>query len=483
MRLCLLLLAGAALAGEPSFDEVFDPAAFPEGKDRTSARHAAFDRALKAHGAAAAVPAFRGFERAVAGLRERAEKDYDAYGKLHVQWWTWRRQYEADYQKKHGRAPAEYPIPQGLNRAYLDQELVMRNSRTLLLQERLFHEWALARVEPLLGDAEGRRAIARGLSDRASAQRLRCARLARATGAAAEAAAAAREDDPGVLAVLAEMAPSETLLAHPAWNVRAGAIRGAARLGTREAARWLVARLDAEDGRLRDDLVDALRALSGEQIGYDAARWRAWHEALAADWRGRGGGAGAETPLSPIEEPKTVGVFSDGPVSFFGISSSTRAAVYCVQASVAWDRIRAELGRSVATLPDGALFGVVAYDSEPRRFKPGLVTANATNRAALGRWLEELKPTWGADPYAGLEAALAMAAKARIPAADTIFLVAVTPPPEGTFLEDQRHISLEILADNAPLGIRIHAVGPSDGSTGFYLHHLARQWGGSHTEG
>jgi hypothetical protein len=111
------------------------------------------------------------------------------------------------------------------------------------------------------------------------------------------------------------------------------------------------------------------------------------------------------------------------------------------------------------------------------------VEANVGSRAALGRWLEDLKPDGGANPYAGLEAAIAVAAKAKVPAADTIFLVAVTPPPEGTFLEDQRHISLEILADNAPLGIRIHAVGPSDGATAFYLHHLARQWGGSQVDG
>ncbi len=483
-HLVLLLAAGFALGGEPDFDEVFDPSKFPRGAERADLRHKAFEGALKARGAAAAVRSFRGFERAVEGLREQVDREYELYTKVAGQWWGWRRQYEADYQKKHGGPPADYPLPAGLNKAFLDQERALKSSRTLVLQERLLHEWALARVEPLLGDGEGRKAIARGLADGAPEQRLRCARLALATGARAEAAAAAsRESHPGVLAVLAAAAPSETLLGHAAWNVRAGAIRGSAGLGTREAAGWLVARLGAEEGRLRDDLVDALRAMSGEEIGYDAARWRAWHEALAADWRGKTGGSGAETPLGPLDEPKTVGVFSDGTVSFLGIRSTTRAAVYCVQASAAWERVREEVAQSVATLPDGALFGVVAYDSKARRFKPALAEANAASRAALKEWLLELKPDTGADPFAGLEAALALAAKAKLPAADTIFLCALTPAPDGTLFEDPTHIMLEITAANALLGIRIHCVGRSDGSTGFHLHHVARQWGGSHVNG
>ena len=224
--------------------------------------------------------------------------------------------------------------------------------------------------------------------------------------------------------------------------------------------------------------------MSGEDIGSDPAKWRAWREALPADWRAKGGGAGEGKPPGLLDEPEAKGVFSDGPVTFFGVPSSTRAAVYCVQASVAWDRIREEVKRSVASLPDGALFGVVVYDEEARRFKPGLVEANSANRDALTQWLDGLKPGRGADPYAGLDAALALAGrKAKVPAADTIFLAAATPPPEGTYFDDPRQVMLEITSENALLGIRIHAVGPSDGGDSFYLQYLARQFRGSHVNG
>jgi hypothetical protein len=227
--------------------------------------------------------------------------------------------------------------------------------------------------------------------------------------------------------------------------------------------------------------VDALRRMSGEDIGSDPARWKAWLDALPANWNGKGGGGG-EGAAGPLDEPKAEGVFSDGRVTFFGVQSSTGAAVYCVQASEAWDQVRAEVMHSVATAGDGTLsFGVVAYDSQVHVFKSRLVESSAANREALAQWLEKLKPDGGADPYAGLQAALTLAGqKSKAPEADTIFLVAITKPPEGTLFEDPRQVMLEITAENALLGIRIHCVGPSDGGTSFYLQHLARQWGGSH---
>jgi hypothetical protein len=182
--------------------------------------------------------------------------------------------------------------------------------------------------------------------------------------------------------------------------------------------------------------------------------------------------------------PQVTGTFSDGAASFLGIPSSTEAAVYCVQGSAAWEKVREELERSVATLPAGAAFGVVVFDSEPRRFKTSLVAQTRENREALAKWLDKLEPDHGADPYAGLLAALDLAAgRGKVPAADTIFLLALTKPPDGTLFEDPRQVGQEIRARNELLGIRIHCVGPSDGVHSYYLQHLANQWGGLHVNG
>jgi hypothetical protein len=256
-------------------------------------------------------------------------------------------------------------------------------------------------------------------------------------------------------------------------------MRGAARLGTREAAGWLVAR--QEVGRLADDLVDALRRMSGQDLGADPLKWREWWDGLPADWRAKGGGPGE----GDAGEPKAPGVHSNGSAQFFGVRSSTLAAVYCVQATAAWEQVREEVKRSVATLPDGAQFGVVAYGGDARAFKRKLVDANEPNRAALGAWLDAVEVEPGADPYAGLSAALDLAGGKgdRPPDADTIFLVALTRPPESALFDDPRHVMLEITARNALLGIRIHSIGDSDGGSSFYLHHLSRQFGGSQVNG
>jgi hypothetical protein len=177
-------------------------------------------------------------------------------------------------------------------------------------------------------------------------------------------------------------------------------------------------------------------------------------------------------------------VFSEGAAQFFGVRSSTRAAVYCVQ-RVAWEQVRAAVKESVATLPDGALLGVVVYGGDVSVFKRSLVAANEANRAALGAWLDAVEVEPGADPYAGLSAALDLAGGkgSTPPEADTLFLVALSRPPESTRFDDPRHVMLEITARNALLGLRIHSVGDSDGGNAFYLHHLSLQFGGAQVDG
>ena len=96
MRLLVLLLAGTALAGDASFDDVFDPSRFPEGQNRTDARYAALEAAARARGAAAAVGGFRRCEKSIEELRERMDRDYEAYAKLLGQWWGWRRKFETE---------------------------------------------------------------------------------------------------------------------------------------------------------------------------------------------------------------------------------------------------------------------------------------------------------------------------------------------------------------------------------------------------
>jgi len=486
----LTLLAALAPAAEPGWRDLLDPEspAFPTGQKRTNLRHAAFERAA-ARGLAPAVKHFRRFEKHLAALDKRIEKDHETYLEAHAAYWGWRRRHEEQYKKKHGRMPARYDVPESINRTYIDQEEIFKRSRSLKLRERLFHEWIHDRIAKILREGSATdhdklvAALVKGLKDRNEHQRLRCARLlAGLEDEAARkgvAAAVRRERHPGVLAALLEGGTGAgDVPDYAPWPVRAGAIRGLRPSGEPAA---LVARLEKEEGRLRDDATHALRELTGQDLGSDAAAWRAWWEGAKAGWE-------PPPPAKPKEPDLTRsrGVFSDGRTTCFGIRTSSRAIVYCIEASTenVWSYLREEVERSIASLPDGASLGVVLYGKEPRRWKRTMTRLDASARASLKKFFEELEPDGGADLHAALQTALDLAApkRGKEPAADTLFLAAVSGARSGVF-DNPRQVMLEITARNALLGVRIHAFGPSAGRDSFYLQTLCRQFGGTHAGG
>ena len=474
----VLLLAAPALAGGPGYGDIFDPFSpmFPTGQDRTRRKHKAFEQAVARSGPARAVKEFRAFEPAIGKLRKNLDKEWAAYGKIAEKWWGWRRRHERDHQKRYGRPPAEYPVPPGLNTSFLDQEKRFRKSRSLLLRERLFHEWCLARTVALLRDAGDGTQLAKVAAElkRKPPQALRAARILVALDATESIDAALKPTKrPGVLAALlagASWSAARPFLVHAAWPVRAGAVRAAKRDG-RDPIVPLYERLAVETGRLRDDLTDALRVITGNQLGSDAAAWKKWYETLPGGW------SAPPRPPAESDRAKAPGVFSDSKVTAFGVPTGSRALVYCVDAT---DPAKEEVSRSVASLPDGALFGVVVYSRGARRFRKGLVAANAASRAALAGFLEKQKMGNAMDPYAGLVAALELAGGggSKPPVADTLYFAAFMRPRDGRF-EDPRQVMLEIRSLNALRGIRIHTFGRSGGGETYYLQELSRPFGGT----
>ncbi|MHC4548418.1 MAG: hypothetical protein ACYTEZ_06535 [Planctomycetota bacterium] len=483
-----VFLAAIAAAAEPGFKEVFDPfhPAWPAGGSRRRIRRAAFDRAVAAHGLAAALRACVAFEPAIAEVEKRLDKDYAAYRKAAEKWWGWRRKYERDHQRKYGRPPAEYPTPPAINRPFLDREEDFEKSRGLKMKERVFQRWAMERCAELLPALDGppkaraEAALAAGLRHRHPRQRLRCARLLVAfPQPRPRDAALARERHAGVLAALVEAGGPEAAVApflrHAAWPVRAGAIRALRRHGSREAAGLLLGALERERGRLRDDAADALRALTGRKLGSDPAAWRRW-------WEETPGWSPPPRPRAEVDRTVSPGVFSDGLLTCLGLATSSRAVIYCIEASSRslWEAVRPEIVRSVASLPDGTRFGIVLYGRGPALWRKKMAHADAGTRASAVAFLQDHVPVPGADLHRGLTAALDLAARGREPAAaDTVFLGAFSGQRTGLY-EFPLQVTMEILAQNALLGLRIHAAGASAGRDAYYLQTLCRQFEGTH---
>ena len=485
--LSCLLFSALAGAGEPGFKEVFDPfhSAWPITGKRSQMRRAAFDRAVARRGVAKAIKSFSAFEDACDAVQKRLDKDHAAYLKLAQKWWGWRRAYERSYAKQHGRPPAAYPIPPGLNKAFIDQELQFKATRALKLKERLLHQWAMQRAGELLPAADAHEraqaeaVLGNGLKHRNQHQRLRCARLlGRLPDAPGIPAALRTVQNPGVLAALVAVAPEAAAapyLEHAAWPVRAGAVRALRRSGTRHAVELLVGAHAREEGRLRDDTADALRTVSGAKPD----DWQDWWSSLPADWSP----PKPAPPKHEVDLSQSLGVFSDGKVSCFNTATSSRAIVYCLEAArpEPWKSLRDEVIRSVETLPDGAKFGIVVYGNVAKPWRKRLANADPGTRADAAAFLTKHKPDGGADMHAGLTAALKLAGGTRTapPAADTIFLGSLYGQATGLY-EDTRQVALEILPQNELKGVRIHAWGKSDGGDSFYLQTICRAFEGTH---
>ncbi len=493
--LLLPWLCGAALAGPLTLEQIFDPFedAFPDGADRLGAKKAAFEAAVARQGLHAVPKAMRACEAALAAVDDQIRRDAAAYEKSGLLYWGWRAAYTQEFEKRHGRPPSEWKVPPAINDDFIAKEIAFKKAVSFKRRERSFHEWAELRSGEMLAAADGAArakalsAFAAGLRDKRGEQRLRCAAVLGAVTDAQAAAALEKayesERDPVVAAALLEVrcrvAPSGALpllqgaLAHAEWALRAGAVRALKAQASREAVDLLVARLPSEGGRLVDDIADALRLLTGQELGGDAAGWKGYWEGAREGWSGPPG----PPKIDPNEDARLnpPAVHSDGAATFLSIATRSEAVILCIDGSVEglWPTVREAAEGFLRALPDRASFNVLVYGARPVAFRRKMADGSASSAV---EWLSKWKPEPGADPCGALEAALAMADGGK---ADTILFLTIAPPAKGVYSEPAQ-IAQEITALNRMHGVRIHCIGASEARDAYYLQEIARQFGGVH---
>lgn len=325
---------------------------------------------------------------------------------------------------------------------------------------------------------------------------------------------ALRDRDPAVreaaLGALARLRAGEeevlrslaAALADERWTVRLEAARRIAALASPEGTDLLVARLALEDGRLRGDIADLLRALTGQGFGVEPEGWTHW-------WReNREAYVGGERVLSvPPEGPtgRRNGAGGEG-ASYYGITIHSRRILYVIDISGSMARpgssqppsprvedAKKELLRSIRTLDAGSAFTVYAFHDTVSKWKPGLVKASPEARDDVRKWIEALGASSWTNTYAALEEAIrASAADPRnnmgadyALAADTIFLLTDgAPTTPGGQVRDARGNPeyLRVLAAvrdwNREKRVAIHAIGVGPEVNAEFLSALARENGG-----
>ncbi|MGQ0614599.1 MAG: VWA domain-containing protein [Planctomycetaceae bacterium] len=414
--------------------------------------------------------------------------------------------YARNYEKQHGKRPDSVLINRALADDFHRKSKRLQEVVSLQQSERHFHIWLEARVAQLVGELSEKErlkplaALEAGLEDKDWRQRLRCGAILARMGAEGEPtlrAAIAREEDPTVLGAhiraVAKLG-GETLLAllgqrldDPAWQVRAAVIAELARIRRKESVDLLVARFPKEEGRLRDDLNAALARLTGRRMDPDAEAWRLWWEKAREGWNPPAEGAVGE---------EAAGQAKEGVVYFYGIRTSSKRIVFCIDISGSMDfpldgqggkkpprmeSAKRELLQALAALPEEALFSIVAYNATVSEWKRKPVLATPNSKQEARKFVEKLQPAGATNIYDALTLAMDVAAGGNRTKeeADTIFFLTDGQPTHGRIV-DAAQILEEITARNKLLGLVIHTIGVSKEQNAGFLLNLAKRNGGEY---
>tara|TARA_R110002126_G_scaffold33398_2_gene104705 strand:+ start:6026 stop:7915 length:1890 start_codon:yes stop_codon:yes gene_type:complete len=302
----------------------------------------------------------------------------------------------------------------------------------------------------------------------------------------AAAVALATNGDPRALDKL------HNLLKDKEWSVRAEAYRATVAARRIESVPLLIGRMDKEEGRLVDDVHDALRLLTGLDHGRSAKRWKDW-------WRTESKtfvlpeSMYAETAEFERRESVTPNQYKPG--DFYGIPVTSRAICFVLDISGSMEepaKVKAgvsrggsgagptkldvakdQLSRVLAKLPEGILYEMVFFGSGVEVEGDGLRKMAKRARAESIRYVRGRQAMGATAIYDGLKRAF------EDPDVDTIYLMSDGAPTMGE-INDEAEIRAEVARWNAARHIRIHCIsvdrdsemmrGLSQDSGGRYVH-------------
>ncbi len=270
------------------------------------------------------------------------------------------------------------------------------------------------------------------------------------------------------------------------WRVRTSAAEALARTGRAIAVPPLLDAMKTAKGRLVDDLRDALASLSGQRYPAVEPPWRAWWDIAGKDFVGpkdpRKNDAKPEKPVAGVPgekaPPSAVASKGDDGFAFYGIESHSTRMLFILDfsGSMMWagsatnekvtkiDVLRREMKKSLAGLPDGATFNLIAFSSDVRPWmKVPQIRSTKTATDAL-IWVEKAPVDGGTNIGDALEAGFKMMGvglqkdRNEPPAFDTVFFMTDGKPSVGK-VTDPKQILAAVRRWNDGRKVKIHVVG------------------------
>lgn len=245
------------------------------------------------------------------------------------------------------------------------------------------------------------------------------------------------------------------------WTVRVAGVRAARERRVKELVPGLVALVAGEDGRVREDAVEALRDLTGADYGRDGKKWAEW-------WAGAGAGFELKPAAAPAD-PSSDDPAAAPPAQNKDLETITREGLYEIRSKrtlfildvsasmeaktakgTRLDFVKKELKRVLAGFEKDMSFNFVLFSDKARLWKPKMVRAGA-ERSAATRMVEGLKPDGQTATYEALKLAF------TLDDVDTIWLLSDGFPTVGSITSEEL-IKTEVRKLNRTKNIAIHTI-------------------------
>ena len=317
--------------------------------------------------------------------------------------------------------------------------------------------------------------------------------------------------------------PAWARLKDEAWQVRASAIHALGKVRHKDSIPRLIARFDAEEGRLVEDVGNALDAITGRTLGTRVDQWKRFWERNAARFE-----IPTDAELAKLAEAAAKNkarYVTPGSTSFGGIDTPSRSILFVIDVSgsmenlvvdrerfeagdyPSWSRmdiVKTELARTVEGLESYVKFGIVAFATDTKRWKKKLVPANVINKKSALDFIKKLEPLGGnskielqraglagsanlgagkTNTWGALSLALGIAEKGKnsreeyLSAVDTVFFLSDGRPTHGKYI-DTKDILDRIVEANRLRKVVLHTIAIGDFSKAF-MEQLAGRNGGT----
>ncbi len=242
--------------------------------------------------------------------------------------------------------------------------------------------------------------------------------------------------------------------------------------------------------RVRAAAAEALEAVSGEALGYEAAPWKAWWAARRAPApvprAGESVTAEPKAPTPPPPPPPPKGLVPD----VYGLFLRSKDVVFVVDVSgsvgdAGVQSAKTEILKAVERFASDVRFAAVFFDAEIRLWHPEMVVASPANKGEFSRYVRGFGRGKRTDVMTALNAGLGVA-KRRVDAkreAKEAFVEPVTMVVVSDGQENLRTTPGAVVGDHLDRLDLAHAVVHAvvvGGKDNALMAALARRGGGSY---